>query len=96
MAPDTLAVVKLSLGVSHSKKDVLFQGSIQACLKDLQLVGIKYAEESDPLIQLAIQLYCHSLHDPDTTRREEFKRRYDSLKGDLMGAAGYSREAAEA
>ena len=96
MEPDTLAAVKLSLGVSHSKKDVLFQGSILACLKDLQLVGIKYAEESDPLIQLAIQLYCHSLHDPDTTRREEFKRRYDSLKGDLMGASGYSREAANA
>lgn len=87
----TLAAVKLSLGVTHSKKDSLYTGSIQACLQDLRTCGIIYAAETDPLIQLAIQLYCHSLYDPDTQRREEFKQRYDDLKGTMMGATGYTR-----
>ena len=95
MASETLSAVKLSLGISHSKKDSLFEGSIQACLQDLRTVGIIYAGESDPLIQLAIQLYCHSLYDPDTQRRVEFKARYDDLKGTMLGASGYSREAAD-
>ena len=94
MAFDTLNAVKLSLGVSHNKKDVIFNGSIQACLKDLRTCGIVHAGEDDPLVQLAIQLYCHSLYDPDTQRRVEFKARYDDLKGAMMGATGYTREAA--
>lgn len=89
---ETLAAVKLSLGVSHSKKDTLFLGSIEACLQDLRTVGIVYAGEEDPLIQLAVQMYCHSLYDPDTSRRVEFKARYDDLKGTMLGATGYSRE----
>lgn len=93
MSNETLAAVKISLGVSHAKKDTLFLGSIQACLKDLQTVGIVYAGEEDPLIQLAIQFYCHSLYDPNTQMREEFKARYDDLKGTMIGATGYSREA---
>ena len=89
---ETLAAVKLSLGVSHDKKDTLFSGSIDACLQDLRTVGIVYAGEEDPLIQLAAQMYCHSLYDPDTSRRVEFKSRYDDLKGTMLGATGYSRE----
>ena len=91
----TLEAVKLSLGVSHSKKDTLFLGSIQACLQDLRNVGITYAGEEDPLIQLAIQMYCHSLYDSDTQRRVEFKARYDDLKGSMLGTSGYSREASD-
>lgn len=89
---ETLAAVKLSLGISHSKKDPLYRGSIEACLQDLRTVGIVYAGETDPLIQLAIQFYCHSLYDPDTQSRVEFKDRYDDLKGTMLGATGYSRE----
>jgi hypothetical protein len=94
MASETRKAVKLSLGISHSKKDTLYQGSINACLQDLRTCGIIYADESDPLVQLAVQMYCHSLYDPDTPRRVEFKARYDDLKGTLMGATGYTREAA--
>jgi hypothetical protein len=89
---EILAAVKLSLGVSHNKKDTLFRSSIEACLQDLRTVGIIYAGEEDPLIQLAVQMYCHSLYDPDTSRRVEFKARYDDLKGTMLGATGYSRE----
>ena len=89
---ETLAAVKLSLGVTHTKKDKLYQSSIEACKRDLQTVGIIYAGEEDPLIQLAIQLYCQSLYDPDTPRRVEFKQRYDDLKGTMIGATGYTRE----
>ena len=92
MFSGTLAAVKLSLGVSHNKKDTLFLGGINACLKDLETVGIIYVGEEDPLIQLAIQFYCHSLYDPDTQRREEFKARYDDLKGTMKGSTGYTRE----
>ena len=91
MANSMLDSVKLSLGVSHTKKDTLFKGSIMACLKDLQTVGIVCVDD-DPLVQLAVQMYCHSLYDPDTQRRVEFKERYNDLKGTMKGAAGYSRE----
>ncbi len=89
---ETLAAVKLSLGVSHNKKDSLYQGTIEACKRELQTLGIIYAGEEDPLIQLAIQLYCHSLYDPDTSRRVDFKKQYEDLKGTMMGATGYTRE----
>ena len=60
-------------------------------MKDLRKLGIVYAEEDDPLIQLAIQMHCHSLYDPDAARRVEFKQRYDELKGSMMGTTGYTR-----
>ena len=92
MPNETLSSVKLSLGVSHSKKDADFIGSINACLMDLSVCGVTMLNEQDPLILLAIKFYCHSIHDPDTVRRTEFKQRYDDLKGTLKGATGYGRE----
>lgn len=84
-----LEKIKLAIRISHSKLDEDIQADIDACLADLRLCGIVYADESDPLIFNAIKLWCRSLYTDDTTKAAEWQRRYDALKACLMNAEGY-------
>lgn len=85
----TLEKIKLAIRISHSKLDEDIQADIDACLADLRVCGIVYAEESDPLIFNAIKLWCKSLYTDDTAKAAEWQRRYDALKSCLMNAEGY-------
>lgn len=85
----TLEKIKQSLRTSHSKLDADIQADIDACRADLQLVGVKYKGEEDPLIFNAIKLWCRSLYTDDPVKAAEWLRRYNSLKACLMMAEGY-------
>jgi hypothetical protein len=92
MATTTLDKIKLSLRTTHDKLDDDIQADIDACLADLQLCGVIYADDSDPLIFNAIKLWCKSLYTDDTVKAAEYMRRYDALKSSLMMAEGYGWE----
>lgn len=93
MATDTLTRIKLALRISHTKLDEDIQADIDACRADLEACGVIYANVNDPLIFNAIKLWCRSLYTDDPVKGAEYLRRYDALKGSLMMAGGYGREA---
>lgn len=93
MASDTLTKVKLAIRISHNKLDEDIQADIDACLADLHLCGIIYAEKDDPLIFNAVKLYCRSIYTDDPARSAAYLDRYNNLKACLMMAEGYGWEA---
>lgn len=93
MATDTLNKIKLALRTSHNKLDEDIQADIDACLLDLQVCGVVYAMEADPLVYNAIKLWCRSLYTDDPAKGAEYMQRYEKLKACLMMAEGYGREA---
>ena len=95
MATTTLAKIKLALRTSHSKLDEDILADIDACLADLKLVGVIYADDSDPLVFNAIKLYCKSLYTDDPVKSAEWLRRYEALKTSLSMAEGYGWIGAE-
>lgn len=88
---DTLTKIKQGLRTAHTKLDEDILADIDACLADLKLVGVIYADETDPLIFNAIKLWCRSLYTDDPAKAAEYLKRYDALKASLMMAAGYGR-----
>ena len=93
MATDTLTKIKLALRISHDKLDEDVQADIDACLADLAVCGVTYAPTNDPLIYNAVKLWCRSLYTDDPDKGAEYMQRYEKLKGTLMMAEGYGREA---
>lgn len=93
MATTLLEKVKAGIRRSHNKLDDDLQDDINACLADLEVCGVVYAETSDPLIINAVKLYCRSLNTDDPAKSAEWMRRYEALKASLMMAEGYGREA---
>lgn len=91
----TLEKIKQAIRISHSKLDEDVQADIDACMADLRLCGVIYADESDPLIFNAIKLWCRSLYTDDTAKGAEWLRRYEALKACLMVAEGYGWRAAD-
>lgn len=85
----TLKKIKDGLRIAHDKLDGDIEADVDACLADLQLVGVIYADEADPLIFNAIKLWCRSLYTDDPAKSAEYLRRYESLKASLMMAEGY-------
>lgn len=91
----TLEQIKLAVRISHSVLDADIQADINACLADLRVCGVRYAEESDPLILNAIKLWCRSLYTDDAVKGAEYMRRYEALKTCLMMAEGYGWRASD-
>ena len=85
----TLEQIKLAVRISHSALDADIQADINACLADLRVCGVRYADESDPLMLNAIKLWCRSLYTDDAAKGAELMRRYEALKTCLMMAEGY-------
>jgi hypothetical protein len=89
----TLEKIKQTLRISHNKLDDVIQADIDGTMADLQLVGVKYKDEDDPLIFNAIQLRCRSLYTDDPAKADVWRQRYERLKACLMAAEGYGWEA---
>ena len=84
--------IKQALRINHSMLDDDIQADVEACLADLKLGGVIYADvETDPLIFNAIKLWCRSLYTDDTVKAAEYLKRYEALKACLMMADGYGR-----
>lgn len=84
--------IKTALRINHSKLDEDIQSDIDACLTDLEVCGIVFAETADPLILNAVKLYCRSVYTDDPAKGAEYLRRYEALKSCLMMAEGYGWE----
>lgn len=93
MAATLLEKVKLSLRWTHGKLDADLQEQIDAALADLEVCGVIYAEDTDPLIVNAVKLFCKAGNADDPYKGAELMRRYEALKSCLMMAEGYGREA---
>ena len=89
----TLEKIKQALRISHSKLDDDIQATIDAGLADLQVAGVKFKGEEDPLIYNAIALWCRAHHTDDADKAAKWFERYNALKSCLMMAEGYGWEA---
>lgn len=87
-----LEKIKIALRIRHNILDDDIQSNIEACLADLEVCGIVFAETADPLILNAVKLYCRSIYTDDPVKGAEYLRRYDALKSCLMMAEGYGWE----
>ena len=95
---DALTKMKLKQGlrITHDRLDDDIEADVEACLADLRIAGIIYADvEEDPLIFNAIKLWCRSLYTDDTAKAGEYLNRYNALKASLMMAEGYGHPAPE-
>lgn len=92
MAATLLEKIKTALRISHNKLDEDIQADIDACLADLEVCGVVYAETADPLIVSAVKLYCRASYTDDPVKSAEWLRRYEKLKAYLMMAEGYGWE----
>lgn len=89
-----LRKVKAKLRISHTVLDEDLEDTISACMKDLEVCGVRIPvpadpQETDPLILNAIKLYCRAEFTDDTDKAADYMARYDALKSCLMMADGY-------
>lgn len=89
----TLEKIKLALRISHNKLDADIQAGIDAGMADLQMAGVRFKGEEDPLIYNAILLWCRALSTDDPAKSAVWQQRYEGLKACLMMAEGYGWEA---
>lgn len=85
-----LEEVKLALRITSVKLDSEVQGLIDACKRDLKLVGVQVIDENDPLIKRAVILYAKANFGYDNPESEKFQKSYDHLKCSLSLAGDYN------
>ena len=90
--PTLLSKVKTTLRISHTALDDDLTDNITACLKDLEVCGVRTPDPDDPLILNAVKLYCRAEFTDDTGKAADYMARYNALKSCLMMAGDY-REA---
>ena len=95
-----LTKIKASIRITHDKLDADVTDTIDACLADLRVAGLRAekldtTQELDPLILNAVKLYCKAAYTDDTVKAARYQGGYDAMKACLMYAEGYSwKEAA--
>lgn len=94
-----LEKIKMSLRIFHNSLDTDITGNINACMFDLQRVGISQAvavtTSEDALIIKAAELYCKWQYDFNG-KGEQHKQAYESLRDALSLCDNYiEREKAD-
>lgn len=87
-----LEKVKLALRIKSNKLDEEITDLIEACKIDLSLSGVRKIEDTDPLIQQAIKLYCKANFGLDNKDSEKYQKSYDMLKISLSLCGDYNVE----
>ena len=92
-----LLKIKKNLRISHTMLDDDVEDTIEACLLDLKVCGVKgpvqdYPQDLDPLILNAVKLFCKAAFTDDTAKAAAYQERYDALKSCLMMANDYRAE----
>lgn len=87
--PATIERVKTDLRIRHTALDGDLSDTIDACLADLRVCGIRCPCEADPLILNAVKLWCRSSYTDDTDKAAAYMTRYNSMKATLQVSAGY-------
>lgn len=85
-----LEKVKLALRVKNSKLDDEINDLIEACKVDLSISGVRKSEETDPIINRAIILYCKANFGLDNKDSEKYQKSYDLLKQSLSLCGDYN------
>lgn len=83
-----LETIKIAMGISHDMLDEALALNIQASLIDLKRVGVKIADETDPLIIKAVELYCKWQLNYSGLG-ERFERAYSNLANALALCGDY-------
>lgn len=87
-----LQKIKLSLRISHDALNDDIQGNIDACMLDLQRVGVSKAAaistSKDALINKAAELYCKWQYDFNG-KGEQCKQAYEKLRDALSLCDSY-------
>ena len=86
---ELLQKVKTALRIKHTALDDDLTDNIQACLLDLQMHGITYADHTDLLIQNAVKLYCKAEYEDDPAKAEKYGQKYREMRNCLKLAEGY-------
>lgn len=84
--------VKLALRIKSDKLDDEIADLIEACKVDLSLSGVRKIEDTDPLIQQAIKLYCKANFGLDNKDSEKYQKSYNMLKISLSLCGDYNVE----
>lgn len=86
---DTLAAVKLSMGITVDAYNAEISDLIDAGLADLELVCGTELDITDKLVLQAVKTYCRmSFRSPADYDR--LQKSYESQKGTLMISTGYT------
>ena len=86
--------VKLALRISNDFYDNEINGLIEACKKELKLVGIASSNfyTSDYMITQAVILYCKANFGFDNSEADRYQKAYESLKSFLTLCPEYKEE----
>lgn len=87
-----LEKVKLALRIKNIKLDDEITDIIEACKIDLSISGVRKIEETDPIIQRAIIIYCKANFGLDNNDSEKYQKSYDLLKQSLSLCGDYNVE----
>ncbi len=98
---DLIQQIKEDRGISHSYRDSSIHEAINACLDDLEMVGVRTKCFSDPeagnrqcyplpaLILNAVKLWCRADLTDDPKESADWMTRYEKLKASLMMSSEY-------
>lgn len=84
-----LEKAKLWLRIAGNDFDGEITDLIEACKADLKRCGVIRCEESDPLVQQAIKLYCKANFGYDE-RAERFGQAYSALRDSMSMCGDYN------
>ena len=86
--------VKLALRISNDAYDSEITSLINACKRELELVGIASSNfyTSDYMITQAIILYCKANFGFDNSEADRYQKAYESLKSFLTLCLEYTEE----
>ena len=87
-----LEKVKLALRIKATSLDIEITDLIEACKIDLSISGIKVINDTDPIIQRAIIVYCKANFGLDNKDSEKYQLSYDMLKQSLALCSDYNTE----
>ena len=85
-----LQAIKLALRINSSAFDTEITDLIQSAKLDMKISGIVKIDETDPLIQQAIKIYCKANFGLDNKDSEKYQKSYDMLKQHLALCGDYN------
>lgn len=85
-----LESIKLALRINSSAFDTEIKDLIESAKLDMYISGIVKLDETDPLIQQAIKIYCKANFGLDNKDSEKYQKSYDMLKQHLALCGDYN------
>ena len=87
-----LQKIKLALRIKTEALDGEITDLIESAKLDLSISGVRKIDETDPLIQRAIIIYCKAHFGLDNSDSEKYQQSYNLLKQHLALCGDYNVE----